>query len=257
MYVSVTYDANKGTGTVPKVQAEEKGKPVYLSGGESLSRADYKFTGWNTKQTGDGQFYDAGVKYTANETVTLYAVWTPIPKYTVTYYANGGSGAVPASQTKVEDVSLRLSNKGKLSLADHVFIGWNTLANGNGVTYFERDLYTENAKLDLYAMWRKNDAEVFAITYDGNGATSGTPPSDQPKVEDAIVTLATKGTLAKDGHIFICWNTQADGKGTSYAESAKYTENKDITLYAMWQESSGAQTYTVTYKCKRWNRNSS
>jgi uncharacterized repeat protein (TIGR02543 family) len=85
---------------------------------------------------------------------------------------------------------------------------------------------------------------TYTITYDGNGNTSGTAPADQTKIEDVTLTLATQGDLAKDGHAFAGWNTQADGLGTDYAEGASYTDNAALTLYAKW---TAATTYAITY----------
>ncbi|WP_296649071.1 InlB B-repeat-containing protein [Rhodoluna sp.] len=73
----------------------------------------------------------------------------------------------------------------------------------------------------------------YTITYDGNGATSGTAPSDT--TGNGSVSLATNSSpLAKLGFTFAGWNTQADGTGTNYTAGASYTLSADITLYAKW-----------------------
>lgn len=84
----------------------------------------------------------------------------------------------------------------------------------------------------------------FIVSYDGNGATSGTAPSDQTKTEGTDLTLAANsGGLARNGFSFAGWNTATDGTGTSYAESATYAADTDLTLYAQWT----ANTYTVSF----------
>ncbi len=54
--------------------------------------------------------YLPGDYYRSNVSRTLYAVWEKIPEtYTVSYSANGGTGA-PATQTKTENIDLTLSS---------------------------------------------------------------------------------------------------------------------------------------------------
>ncbi|MCL2298840.1 MAG: InlB B-repeat-containing protein [Firmicutes bacterium] len=71
--------------------------------------------------------------------------------YTVTYDANGGSGA-PAAQTKTEGQDLKLAaalpSNGSL-----FFIAWNTKKDGTGDTYKPGDTYKANASVTLYAQW--------------------------------------------------------------------------------------------------------
>jgi uncharacterized repeat protein (TIGR02543 family) len=83
----------------------------------------------------------------------------------------------------------------------------------------------------LYATWK-----TFTLTYDANGATSGTPPSVSGEYNSGdVVTVFGVGTLEKSGYIFDGWNTQSDGQGTTYQSGDSITfGNSDITLYAYW-----------------------
>ena len=56
---------------------------------------------------------------------------------------------------------------------------------------------------------------------------------------DETYTLGANGFVSKNGKRFLCWNTRADGKGTSYSDMAKVKNlvvknKKSITLYAQW-----------------------
>ncbi len=77
----VTYNANSSTsGTVPAAQTKTHGTALTLSGNTgSLVKTGYTFAGWNTTAAGTGTSYAAGASYTANEALTLYAKWTPVP----------------------------------------------------------------------------------------------------------------------------------------------------------------------------------
>jgi uncharacterized repeat protein (TIGR02543 family) len=85
----------------------------------------------------------------------------------------------------------------------------------------------------------------YNVSYDSNGATSGTTPSNQVKTSGSDLTLSNNtGNLTKTGYTFAGWNTASDGSGTDYAVGGTYSTESDVTLYAKWDINS----YTVTFK---------
>ncbi len=84
----------------------------------------------------------------------------------------------------------------------------------------------------------------YTVTYGANGATSGTAPDDQTKINGVDLTLQTNtGSLARTGYAFSGWNTAADGSGTHHDAGATYTSNAALALYAQWS----GNAYTVTF----------
>lgn len=80
---SVKFDANGGSGA-PASQAKTYGKSLTLSSTKP-TREGYEFLGWATSKTASNAAYQPGTSYTANSSVTLYAVWketTPIVSHT-------------------------------------------------------------------------------------------------------------------------------------------------------------------------------
>ena len=75
----------------------------------------------------------------------------PLPSHTVSYNANGGSGA-PGSQTKWWGEFLTLSNT-RPTRANHTFLGWATSANG-AVIYQPGGRYGADNNVTLYAVWK-------------------------------------------------------------------------------------------------------
>jgi uncharacterized repeat protein (TIGR02543 family) len=243
---TVTYDANGADGgTAPADQTKTEGIDLTLatnSGGLGLT--GHTFVGWNTANDGSGTHYAEGATYSANANLTLYAEWTLLPTYTVTYDANGADGGTtPADQTKTEGIDLTLAaNSGGLALTGSTFAGWNTQPDGLGVHYAEGAFYTDDANLTLYAEW--TTLPTYTVTYNANGADGGTAPADQTKTEGIDLTLATNsGGLGLTGHTFTGWNTANDGLGVHYAEGATYSADANLTLYAEWTPI----TYTLTY----------
>lgn len=145
---TVTYNANGGSGA-PSNQTKWYGKTLVLSSTKP-TRSGYAFKGWATTSSGSVA-YASGANYTANAAVTLYAVWQST-NYTVTYNANGGSGA-PSSQTKVHGTALTLSTT-KPTRTLYTFKGWGLTSGTSTVSYSPGGSYTKNASITLYAVWQ-------------------------------------------------------------------------------------------------------
>ena len=221
---TVHYEANGGTGA-PGNQSKVYGVDLTLSAVKP-TRTGYTFVSWNTAANGTGTTYLSGATYTQNAPLTLYAQWR-LNTYSVTYNANGGSGA-PASQTKTHGVDLTLSTVRPTRIG-YSFAGWNTNSSGYGTDYAAGSIYKGNANLTLYAKWIP---DTYTVHYEANGGT-GTP-NDQTKVYDVDLTLSTiKPT--RTGYTFVSWNTKADGTGTTYASGSVYKSNAALTVYAQWQ----------------------
>lgn len=75
----------------------------------------------------------------------------PKPSHTVSYNANGGSGA-PGGQTKWWGEVLTLSST-RPTRANHTFLGWATSANG-AVAYQPGGRYGADNNVTLYAVWK-------------------------------------------------------------------------------------------------------
>ena len=82
---------------------------------------------------------------------------------------------------------------------------------------------------------------TYTMTYNANGATSGSVPANGSyESGSAPTTVSTNsGTLARTGYSFSGWNSSADGTGTTYAAgSGTYSSNANVTLYAKWAPNS-------------------
>ena len=75
--------------------------------------------------------------------------------YTVTYDANGGSGA-PAAQTKTEGKALTLSSKVP-TWSGYTFLGWATSKTATAAQYQPGGTYTKDADVTLYAVWKAEE----------------------------------------------------------------------------------------------------
>ncbi len=146
----ITYNANGGSGA-PGEQFKEYGKSLTLSSTKP-TRSGYTFAGWSTSSTATSATYQPGGSFTTNANTTLYAVWKNL--YTVSYNANGGSGA-PSSQTKTHGMTLTLSST-KPTRSGYTFLGWSTSSTATSATYQPGGSFTTNANTTLYAVWKLN-----------------------------------------------------------------------------------------------------
>lgn len=231
---TVSYNANGGSGA-PSAQSKYYGKTLTLSSTKP-SRTGYTFKGWATSASGSVA-YASGASYTANASVTLYAVWQA-NTYTVKYNANGGTGA-PGNQTKTYGVTLTLSSTKptRASVSEngvtttYTFKGWSTSSTATSVSYTAGAKYTANASITLYAVWSTaTTITEYDVTYNTNG---GSTVNSQIKQKN--VTLKLSSTIpTKNGYTFKGWGLSEDTTTVSYAAGANYTANADIVLYAIW-----------------------
>ena len=236
----VSYNANGGSGA-PNAQVKTKDVTLTLSSTKP-TRSGYTFKGWSTSKTATSPTYYAGGSYTANASVTLYAVWqqNAPTTYTVSYNANGGSGA-PSSQTKSHDVTLTLPST-KPTRSGYTFLGWSTSSTATSPTYYAGGSYTANASTTLYAVWSKNAPITYTVKFDANGGSGA--PSSVTKTQGVTLYLPTKKPT-RSNYTFMGWNANSAATNATYAAGGAYTRNANVTLYAVWQYS--PETYTVRY----------
>lgn len=148
-------------------------------------------------------------------------------QWTVSYNANGGSGA-PASQTKTYGSNLTLSST-KPTRTGHTFLGWSTDKNATTATYQPGGLYTSNSGATLYAVWKIN---TYTVSYDANGGSGA--PGSQTKTYGATLTLSkTKPT--RTNYNFKGWSKDKSATSPTYSAGGVYTEDAAVTLYAVWE----------------------
>ena len=212
---TLTYDANGGS-DAPAAQTDAKSVIIPQ---QEPTWAGHKFLYWNKKADGsDTTKYKAGWTYEFNGVNgKLYAIWETI-QYTLTYNANGGTGA-PAAQ--VGTTSVKISTQ-KPTLANNTFKGWNVKQDGSGKMYQANDDYYFNgANGTLFAIWEKtpvtpsNPTSAAALSV-GAGRTVD---------YKTTVTVVARATGVPAGYFVAIYdgNTQlAKGDNTT----AQYTADK-------------------------------
>ncbi len=252
---TVKYNANGGTGA-PSSQTKTHGvtltlsstKPTRASVVDDGVTTSYTFKGWSTSSTATTASYAAGAKYTANASVTLYAVWvktSTVTQYDVIYNTNGGSSVSSQIKKKGTSLTLRTTIPTKNG---YTFKGWGLSEDTTTVSYAAGAVYSTDADIILYAIWTP---WTHTVQFNLNGG-AGTVPSSFTKTTDVDV-MVQAGSISKTNCVFKCWSTKSSGSGgTNYYVGDAYDATKNggtVTLYAIWKEKK-ILIYKSTKKCE-------
>lgn len=157
-----------------------------------------------------------------------YTSFTVTPTtYTVTYDANGGSGA-PASQTKTRGTPLILSAEIP-SRTGYTFLGWAGTSNASVPLYEKGDAYTNEANATLYAVWKE---QTYTITYDANGGEGS--PANQNQAWGSSIVIPTMEPTRTD-YTFLGWATTQDSRNANYQPGDSCSVARNTTFYAVWE----------------------
>lgn len=227
---SVTYRIKSsidGTTKDWKLTVIEEAKAVVSPGAFVESAAnDGTISGAVTVTLANDTFYgDIGTDYVANGK----AVVTNVP------------AGLTASVTKASDSTAEIRLNG--SAVSHEAA--NSLSNLH-VKFQET---YEDPLLDFFWIYsltnREFDLSVrfvdewkYAVSYNGNGSTGGSVPTDPGayKSGDRATVYGNVGSLTRTGFSFKGWNTASNGKGTGYAAGDTFVMGMaNVTLYAQWE----------------------
>ena len=131
---------------------------VVLSGTNVWAQSSAK-TGYKSpvlKRGGSTATNPSHAAVTGNVTIASSAT---IQTYTVSYNANGGSGA-PSSQTKTYGQTLKLSTTVP-TRTNYTFLGWSTSSSATSATYSAGANYTANSAAKLYAVWKIETVTLY------------------------------------------------------------------------------------------------
>ena len=200
-----------------------------------LSRPGHTQLGWNQ----DRNATQAQAQVTMVEGgMTVFAVWVGNPVLTYdTNKPSTWSGQMPSTPASVSVAYNTAAADGSGWRAGDVskirgyrFLGWYTGPQDNAGLYDWNTLLT--GSVTVYAHWQRLQANVI---YNANGGTGSHPNTTGWQYSDVTVPGDTSKSFKRDGYYFKYWNTQKDGKGTTYKDGGQVPlQDKDVTLYAIW-----------------------
>lgn len=226
----------KGTGI-----SSVSGSGTYVYGAWATISATcstgYDFNYWSNSSSSSSSF---GVKVTSDLSYTAYG---KPQTYTISYNANGGTGA-PGNQIKTYGYVLTLSSQ-KPTRTGYIFNYWD---GSDGGTYYPGSSFGTDADTVLTAHWTPI---TYYVSYNKNKPgkashdVSGIMTNSKHAYDNGISGNGYSNCLSSNqfslkGWSFKNWNTKADGTGVSYSNNSNIknlTEKNGevITLYAQWE----------------------
>ena len=202
-----------------------------------LSRPGHTQLGWNQ----DRNATQAQAQVTMVEGgMTVYAVWVGNP--VLTYDTNkpstwGGqmpstpaSVSVPYNTAAADGSGWRAGDTTKIR--GYKFLGWYTAPQDNAGLYdWTRPL---TGSVTVYAHWQRLQANVV---YNANGGTGSHANTTGWQYSDVTIPGDTSKSFKRDKYVFKGWGTKPGKADVVYKDGSKVAlQDKDITLYAQWQE---------------------
>ena len=202
-----------------------------------LSRPGHTQLGWNQ----DRNAAQAQAQVTMVEGgMTVYAVWVGNPVLTYdTNKPSTWSGQMPSTPASVsvpynapaaDGSGWRAGDTTKIR--GYRFLGWYTGPQDNAGLYdWTRPL---TGSVTVYAHWQRLQANVV---YNANGGTGSHPNTTGWQYSDVTIPGDTSKSFKRDKYVFKGWGTKPGKADVVYKDGSKVAlQDKDITLYAQWQE---------------------
>jgi len=111
--------------------------------------------------------------------------------------------------------------------------------SSNGIYYNSQTELNNSCVINSYQT-------LYTVSFNINGADSGSAPSPQNATQGNSITLPDQGSMIKSGFTFDGWSTNPLGSGNNFSAQSSYIPNSNITLYAVWVQDSIA-TYVIDY----------
>jgi len=185
-----------GSATVNALPPPSNGQAVeYAVGGAGdLAAASLTWqpgTTFSALASGTDYYVYARSAESANYSAGEASVSAAICFYTVTFDANGASGAAPAAQAAFPGGSVTLPAKGALAKTGASFGCWNTQAGGGGSDYAPGYSFQVTENRTLYAKWAAEQAFPFpfALPVDSAAIVSGITISRSGASRSTTATL--------------------------------------------------------------------
>jgi len=157
------------------------------------------------------------------------------PSYLVRYFSNGGIGSHTDIRNENTVYTVLSNTVVDISRIGYNFIGWNTEADGSGISYIAGDTITVTTNIDLYAQWEASvmPPHSYTVSYFSNG---GIGSYTDIRDENTVYTLLSNTAvgISRIGYNFTGWNTESDGSGVSYVAGDTITITSNVDFYAQW-----------------------
>ncbi|MFA5203471.1 MAG: InlB B-repeat-containing protein [Lentisphaeria bacterium] len=166
---TVTFDAQGGTTPSPASKSVTYGSAYGTLA--TTTRTGYIFAGWWAGTGGTGTQVTATTMVAITAAQTLYAKWTTVTTYTVTFDAQGGTTANPTSKSVT--YASAYGTLATTARTGYTFGGWWTGAGGTGDRVTEGTIVSIAVDHTLYAKWGCFEVRTLADLQKVGSGTDG------------------------------------------------------------------------------------
>ena len=228
---TVTFDSQGGSAVAPLTNVASGAR---ITEPEEPTWEGQIFGGWYKEAETTTPWNFAADTVTGN--VTLYAKWSKILSYTVTFDSQGGSPVPPITGIGPGSAITEPENP---IYENFIFKGWYKEAECLTPWDFNQD--TVNNNITLYANWQPVVLNLYTVTFDSQGGSSVDPIQNV----NAGSTILEPEAPKMEGFVFNGWHKEPECINPWDFDS--HTVNENTTLYAKWYAISIPETYTVIF----------
>ena len=181
----------------------------------TMTPPEYKqFKGWSL--TSNGEIITS---VNMNQDRTVYAIWEDLPRHTLSFNSNGGTGSMNSISNLIglydlpECTIIPPDNK--------QFKGWSLTSSGEVITTLIMD-----QDRTVYAIWE--DAPVYLLTFDDNGGTNSMTAIYGLR---GLYELPECTIIPPEGKQFKGWSLSLDGEIIT-----SVLMDQDRTVYPVWED---------------------
>ena len=241
-YFTVTFAQNQNLSD-SVIATQTSNSPTALTQFSKLnptfSNPNQTFVAWNTASDGSGQSYADGAVYPFSGSIVLFAIWSGLPAFSISFDSNGARGSLDPLHQELGK-SVTLPNADLLSRQGFQFIGWCADSSGSGNVISAGGSISVSKDTTLYAIWQQSPS-TYLVSFNPHGGT----------VSPSSVAYMSNGTSvvlpgpANGDQVFLGWFTSATGGTFIGGSGSTYATTQDVTLYAHW--GSPPSSYQVAF----------
>ncbi|MGC8498947.1 MAG: InlB B-repeat-containing protein, partial [Acidimicrobiales bacterium] len=229
---TVAFDAGGGTVATSSATYTTGSAPLTLP---NPAQQGFSFDGWYSAPTGGSLIGLAGATFTPTASSTLYAQWTALPVWQMSFGDNGAAGTVPTLSAQ-QDTLITVPSGSGLTRPGYSFVGWNTAIDGSGTSYDAGQSVALTAPVELFAQWRA----LPAVSLEFSLGTSSAQLAPVSTYVGAGIILPVPPARSRPGYLFAGWSTSASGAGARWRSGSQFKVTSTMTLYAQWRTNHAA-----------------
>lgn len=196
-----------------------------------FKKLNHTLLGWSTSQAATTAEYTDVSKITITDhDVYLFAVWKQDEKYSVSYDANGGTGAVPVDEDSYfMNSKASALNGSNLVMTNHKIVGWKIESDPK--VYKPGDEFTITGKMKLTAVWEYIPPQETNPPTTNPPQETNSPATEPPTTQPSTTEPTTVATTEEE----VVIETEGTPEGAATVEETEEITDPIIPLSVLPQ----------------------